>query len=323
MLYDLKKLETTFETLANASHEGIEGILKFEGNAPGPCLGITVCTHGNEPSGLAAVAFLIDHLEKFPLLGGSLYLILNNIKATRMYFAAKTEEDKRKARYVDINMNRLPKNVLELTNDNRYEVMRVQTLNPIWETFTLGLDIHSMTSSAEPMLITKGQKFDATAKLIRGFPIDILISNIDQIQLNLPAFAFYGGIKKEIPVFAIETGQHTDPVAFDRAIAVSKALLQNAGMLPSTPDITNKSYKEYRIDDSIIFPDASFDFIKDFKSYDVVQEGEVLARDNNGSVIRAPFDGCLLFPTERRGKDKDISEEVAFVSRPMMIRDLS
>lgn len=320
MSYDLQTLKKTSETLARSSYQGVEGVLRFEGLTPGPCVGITVCTHGNEPSGLAAAAFLIKHLSEFPLLRGTLYLVLNNIEATRMYFAAETDEEKRKARYVDVNMNRLPKDVLGLTDDSRYEIQRVQALNRIWETFTIGFDIHSTTSPTEPMIISKGKKFDTIAGLIRNFPMDILISNIDEVQLNLPAFALYGGVETEIPVFAIETGQHTEQIAFQRAVEASKALLQNAGMFSCAPHIPNKRYREFIIDDSILFPDASFDFVRDFKSYDAVREGDLLAQDDKGREIKAPFDGHLIFPTERRGESKDISEEVSFLSRPMQIR---
>ena len=182
MSYDLQELNVTYERLVNSHCEGIQGVLKFDGLIPGPVIGITLCTHGNEPSGLATAHFLMNHLSRSTLLCGTLYLVLNNIEATRKYFTGNIEVDKICARYVDVNMNRLPKDVLELMNDSRYEIKRVQELNRIWKRFTVGLDIHTTTASANPMIVSRGGKFDLIAKLIRGFPINILISNIEHVE---------------------------------------------------------------------------------------------------------------------------------------------
>ena len=79
-------------------------------------------------------------------------------------------------------------------------------------------------------------------------------------------------------------------------------------------------YDEYHIDSSIVFPDISFDFVKNFKSYEEIHKGELLALNTKGEEIRAAIDGHLIMPTSRRGSDKDISEEVAFISRLVKVR---
>ncbi|OGG81032.1 hypothetical protein A3H77_00355 [Candidatus Kaiserbacteria bacterium RIFCSPLOWO2_02_FULL_56_11] len=295
--------------------------MRVDSRRPGSVLGISACTHGNEPSGLAVFEFLLKekHIEK-ELLCGSLYLVVNNIRATEKFFSAVNEEEIRKSRYCDVNMNRLPKDTLELENDARYEVVRARKVYPIWERFTVGLDVHSTLDPSEPMIISRGGGFHP--ELVRGFPIQTLISNIDKIQLGAPAFAFYGGLESNTQVFAIEAGQHTDPESFGRAVACATALLQNLGMLSGTSAERRVDYREYHINDSIIFPNSSFDFVKSFKSYDEIRKGELLARNANGEEIHAPFDGHLIMPTSRRGDKKDISEEVAFLSRPVKIRQI-
>lgn len=319
----LSTLKLVLETLLNSSYEGVDGVIKFQGLNPGPCVGITICTHGNEPSGLAAASFLIEKLSVNPLQCGTLFLVLNNIEATKMYFAAETEEQQRKARYIDVNMNRLPNDVLELKKDTRYEVKRAQELNMIWKEFDIGLDIHSTTSPTDPMIISKGNEFNKISNLIRGFPMSVLISNIDSAQTTLPAFALYGQVESEIPVLAIETGQHTDHIAFSRSVDCVESLLQNLKMLPGTPKVKTNHFHEYIIDSSILFPNNTFDLVRNFKTYESVVAGELLAKDSIGTEIRAPHDGHLIFPTERRGEDKDISEEISFISRPVSQRSIS
>src|SRR3989344_3131606 len=220
MLYDYHKLKNTFETFTQSSYKGVLGVLKFEGTIPGQCVGITICTHGNEPSGLAAAAFLLDYLSK---------------------------------------------NSLELVADNRYEIRRAQELAPIWKQFTVGLDIHSTTALTDPMIIANGGNFGAIKDLIRGFPIDILISNIDQAQIGMPAATLYGDRTKEARIFAIEAGQHEQNESFDRAAHCSLTLLQNLKMLKGVPDNRQRKLREYFIDSSIIFHDLFFDLTKDFK----------------------------------------------------------
>ena len=316
--HQLKKILEQFKA---SVVDNVSGVMCIKAQNPGPVLGITACTHGNEPSGLAIFSHLLNEMDIASTLQcGTLYLVVNNIEATENFFRSATEQEISEARYKDVNMNRLPNDVLTTIEDRRYEVIRTQELFPIWRQFTVGLDIHSTTMPTIPMIISRGGKFVLIEGLIRGFPIDILISNIDQIQIGIPAFAVYGGIKNEIPVFSIEAGQHTEIESFERAVRCSVSLLQNLGMLPGVPNVQVGEYKECCVGDSIRFADLSFDFISDFKSYDIVSAGQLLAQGSVGNEVRAPFDGHLLFPIAKRGEDKDISEEVAFVSHPVQIR---
>ncbi|MDO8451564.1 MAG: succinylglutamate desuccinylase/aspartoacylase family protein [bacterium] len=315
----MTQFQDIFNQLVTSFIDGVAGVIRIDSGKPGSILGITACTHGNEPSGLAIFEYLLKerNIEK-ELRCGTLYLVVNNIQATKRFFDATSEEEIRKSRYCDVNMNRLPKNTLELENDSRYEVMRFQELYPVWKRFEYGLDVHSTLDPSEPMIISRGGEFHSD--LVRGFPIKKLISNIDKVQIGIPAFAFYGGLESKAKVFAIEAGQHTDPISFERASVCAVSLLQNLNMLPSTQQSIAMEYNEYHIDDSIVFPDISFDFVRDFESYEEIHKGELLALNTKGEEIRSAVDGHLIMPTSRRGADKDISEEVAFISQPVKIR---
>ncbi|MBI5644632.1 succinylglutamate desuccinylase/aspartoacylase family protein [Candidatus Kaiserbacteria bacterium] len=309
-------LVSLFKRFKEMQCEDISGVMRIESGKLGPILGITACTHGNEPSGLAAFEYLLreKNIEK-ELMCGTLYLVINNICATEKFFNATSNEEIRKSRFCDINMNRLPRETLHLTSDTRYEIVRARELYPVWKHFEFGIDIHSTLELSEPMIISRGGEFHP--ELVRGFPIKTLISNIDRIQIGAPAFSFYSSPESDAKIFAIEVGQHTDPSSFERAATCAVSLLENLSMLPSTKQSVAMEYDEYHIDDSIVFPDLSFDFIKEFKSYEKVHKGDLLAMSTNEKEIRATFDGHLIMPTSRRGTDKDISEEMAFISRPV------
>lgn len=307
------------EYMRNAEVGGIRGVLKIESGKPGPILGVTASTHGNEPTGLAIIDHLLNTVEIGKnLLQGTLFLVLNNIEASRRYFDATTEEEVRKARYCDVNMNRLPDDVLERKDDSRYEIRRAQELYPIWKQFEYGLDVHSTLETSEPMIITMGDSI--YPKLMRGFSIPMLLTGMGIHQLGKPACAFYGAHASS-SVFGIEAGQHEEEETFTRAAVCATALLQNLGMLPGTPHQSLASYQEYQLSGSIIFPDISYDFVRVFEHKEYIQGGEILAESTKGlEPIRMPYNGHLIMPSIRRGIEKDVTEEASFLSKPVRTR---
>jgi predicted deacylase len=315
-------LYAVFKHLAAFSDAGVPWVRHIESRHPGPVLGITACTHGNEPAGLAVFARLLTMDVASKLQRGELFLVINNPAAAERFLLARSEEEMRRARYQDVNMNRLPDEVLVRADDKRYEVARAQALAPVWKRFTVGLDIHSTTVPTDPMIISRGGDFDRVRDLIRGFPIDVLISNIDREQLGVPAFALYGPPTEDIPVFAIEAGQHSAEGTYERALTCTLALMRNLGMLEGEAPEVQRTYREYEVAGSVLFPDMSFDLVAEFASYESIHEGQLLARGSHGREIRAPSEGHLLMPTTRRGDEKDISEEIAFITKPMKERIL-
>ncbi len=316
-------LKPTLEIMKAHTHDSVSGVLKIDSGIPGPVLGITACTHGNEPSGLAIIDFLLGEFDlESKLQSGTLFLVVNNIEAAEKFFAADTKEKVEKARYVDVNMNRLPRSTLELTEDTRSEILRSIELRPIWRQFTVALDIHSTTGDLDPMIISRGKDFDRVKDLVRGFPIKVLISNIDEIQKDVPAISFYGPENGSIPAFAIEAGQHIQTASFERACACAIATLQNLNMVSGVPEIEIHEYEEYVIVDSIFFDDMSWDFVeKEFKGLaPKIVAGQLLAKNKTGKEMRSAIDGHLILPSNRRDEKKDITEENSFVSLPMQVR---
>lgn len=316
----MKGMEEVLAKFKKSICDGVPGVMRIDGPRRGPVLGITACTHGNEPAGLAIFQSLLTDVNvRETLRCGTLYLIVNNIKAAEKFFACKTEEEWPGCRFVKIDMNRLPKNVLTSV-DQSYEVLRTCELHPIWKRFTHGLDIHSTTMPTKPMIISRGRNFNRISRLVRGFPIKVLISNIDNIQRGVPPFAFYGESGSDVPVFGIEAGQHTNPHTLRRARSCALALLQNLGMLTGTPKVRIREYQEYEIVSSIMFQDKSFDFVKDFGTFDEINKGDLLARGLNGKEMKATRSGHLIMPTDKRKEKKNIVNEVSFISLPVRIR---
>ena len=90
----MKGMEAVLRNFKKSTCDGVSGVMRIDGPKPGPGLGITACTHGNEPSGLAIFHHLLNDLNiKETLECGTLYLVVNNIEAAEAFFADTTEDE--------------------------------------------------------------------------------------------------------------------------------------------------------------------------------------------------------------------------------------
>ncbi|HEU5114441.1 MAG TPA: succinylglutamate desuccinylase/aspartoacylase family protein, partial [Candidatus Paceibacterota bacterium] len=283
---------------------------------PGLRIGITIMTHGNEPCGLAVFRHLREAFARGELRSGSVAFVLNNVRAAEAYFKAVAiqnpadrEVAKLKARFCDINMNRLPNN---LARSSGYEALRALELAPIWKTFSVGLDLHSTRSFAPPMIVAVGS---VPAPLYQGFPIDIVIRDIEKIQSGSPACAFYGATP-DSPSFGIEAGQHEDPASFEIALACAKSLLGTFGMIKA-PKAAPRIRMEYRTCGSLFFPDETYELVKPFKNFEEIVQDQPIAKGSAG-VINASFAGHVFMTPPGTKTTSKLSDEVLFFSDPVV-----
>ena len=308
-----EELFEAFNKIKNSTHEGINGVFKFDSGNPGPVLGVTIQTHGNEPSGLATLWYFlnVEPIENL-LKNGAVFFVINNIKATEKYFSAKNDDERRLARFVEVNFNRLPKDVMARKVENNYEVGRAQELKNIWSKFDVGMDIHSTTQESEPMIIAIN-KFEKD--LVKGFPISIVISNIENIQIGVPPTIFYGG-DKNISILAIESGSHEKQSSFVTAITCMLNLMQNIKMTSEEVSIEQKQeYLLYEVVGSLVFPNSSYVLSKIYPMFGNITKGEILANGDNGP-LHAPLSGCTIFGPKQEKPDS-IAEEVLFFTKPV------
>lgn len=311
------ELKQAFEELSRAEKNGIEGIEEWKASRPGPRVAITVSTHGNEPSGYAPYWYLKNIAPDVRPTCGSLTFISNNIKAAEKYFTSTTAEEKRQSRFLDINMNRLPANIFECTNDTRYEIKRAIELYPSYRNIDCALDIHSTSQESDPMILQIKGKIDA---LIRGMPIPIVIENIGSIQTGIPACSLYGGINASVPIFEIETGSHENPSSYELAIRAALIFLSNTGIIVKPKEIEGLecavlARRYYRVRTSVFFPDTSYELTGNYPMFSTVKKDEVVAT-GDGEPILCPIDGhAILAPNQR--KPVSIAEEVLFLTDPV------
>ncbi|MBI5794553.1 hypothetical protein HZA87_05770 [Candidatus Uhrbacteria bacterium] len=311
------EMKITFDQMTDAQYKGVHGALRIDAanGKEGLVVGITVMTHPNEPAGLAPIFHYIreDRLKHL-LRCGSVIFTVNNLKGGTAYFTTDSAALRLNLRLLDVNMNRLPKNVLELRADTRYEVQRTVELSPILEEFDAGMDIHSTYTEDRPMIIHGKGPFD----FIRGIPIQTVLTNMSAVhQRGIPISSLYGGAaKKNIPVIGIEAGTHEGPESPVNATIATQAFLQNLGMIPGTPVADPRPKHVFRISCPLLFPDDSYRFVKVFAPLEYVNKDQVLATGDGPDVV-SPQDGHILFP-KPAGFHTQLSE-AAFIADPPVI----
>ena len=326
-----QNLKETFNLISNSTYRGVKGVMKFDTDKKGPTLGITMQTHGDEPAGLAVLwSFLTANLQS-KLKNGSVIFVLQNLEAARAYFSMLDNPGRNQFRYTvnGVNFNRRPEDSLEMEKRIEkgkqlpplsYEITRLKELYPVYKEFTHGYDIH--TSDDEAPMIIAGDKF--YPGLVKGFPIETVLTNIAEAQLNLPSFSFFGGLNSNIPVFEIEAGTDESPKAFQMAVDCSIALLKNLKMIDGKTTNAVKEYKEYLISDILVLENETFELVKFFEYYEEIRKDQPLAKgivNGKEKIVCSSTDGHTIFPPLNKKKRDyfSLTEETMFISKPVRI----
>ena len=315
----LQDLENTFKYLCSQSYKGVRGVLYIRGKQKGKTAVISILTHGNEINSLAAAWYLLKgkkHVQNH--LNGKIIITLNNIEAGKKYFNASNKKEKLSSREKDVDMNRLPKNVLKLKSPHRpYEIRRVQELYSIWKEADAGLDLHGTDLPSCPMIIDiKGEKHILN-KLSDAFPVQNRLTGISKVQAGQPVGSFIGGIKRNIPVIEIETGLNEDPQGIRNAVRYTATFLAKMGLLETTIHFKEKiSFQNiYKAISSIIFPNTSYHLVKKIEALEIIKKGQIIAEGNAQPIINKYKSYALFPPVELRCKNqKRITEEELFLA---------
>lgn len=299
------ELEKYFETLKHSCIDWIHWVYEFDSGKPGPNIWIWVCTHGNEPAGLAVFKYYFDN-NLIPETG-KITFVCNNLVATEQYFQEFWKKDTSHLRFKDTNMNRI---LLEDLNDEEksYEVTRTKELSPIFKKFTHGVDIHSTLTKSTPMLLTiKWQ----CKNLIHWVPIETIIHNMTQVQTGVPISQFFWGLDSQIPVIGIECWQHEFGQGFETALECVLQFQKN--IEKKNKDVnSNQEVKEFSVSHSVSFP-LGFEVARDFGAFEKIHPWTVLWITKNGAKIKTKVWGTIMLWKKKWFTPKSPKEEVFFM----------
>ncbi len=277
---------------------GIKGVKTFT-KGEGLTFAISMCTHGNEQEGLAALD-IIPELEK------------SNFQGQVIFILANPEAALNNVRFIDNDMNRLtcePLKEWKTTVENQ----RAKELFRLVYKIDYILDIHSTPGPSEPMTIPLKNR-NGYHNHIPWFYSPILVTGIDEHQKGRPFASFFNYAYK----YGVEVGQQGTENAKKQALNIVREFL---GL--SKPK--KESDAKYRIVSAIHLKDPTATFLPEFLAHKpedmrlgLMKEfkaGQVIAHGKAGS-IKAEHSGVLLFPRRQpKTATKTVCEtEDAFIA---------
>lgn len=277
-----------YQRVATTHTLGVPGVLTLDTHKPGPRVGIMACTHGNEPAGLAAFAYLLAQAKH--LQCGSVHLILNNLGAARRYFEEASDLSfTAHYRFVDRDMNRVH---AHWQSDHTAESKRTLALLPLFQSLDVVFDLHSTSAPSDPMLITLSE---ADARLeIPG--VAIVLKNL-MPHLNAPPLV---SLCERAEAFVLETGSHEDPQALIIAQAAVQSLLAKVGVLPQRFAGASLTPAVYEIYQAVVFPHESYALLALIPNLGFLPQGTVLAQSEEQlPAIIVERDSYAVMPPPR------------------------
>ena len=293
----------------------------YEGNEKGPLLIVFGAMHGNEPAGVKALDLMFKMLEVEPITNpdfhfcGRLVGLVGNIRARE-----------KGVRYINRDLNRqwTSENIARIRNAKEenldeedleikelLEVVHheIKSYQPEKLFF---LDLHTTTAFGGifsiPQETTESVRIavELHAPVIRG-----LLKGIKGTTLH---YFNNDNFEPDTVAVTFESGQHDEQLSVNRAIAALTNCMRTVGCV-------TESHVENRHDSILIeyskglpkiaelvtthpiSPEDNFVMAPNYKNFQPVKKGEILAKDKNGDVV-ALEDSLILMPLyQKQGND--------------------
>ncbi len=304
--------------------------VNYTGLSAGPRLIITGAVHGNETCGTKGILRVIDELDR-----GALRIVAGSVTFVPITNPLAYERGER-AGERNLNRNLFPK-----PDPQDFEDRIANWLCPLLAQHEVLLDLHSFRAPGEAFAMVGPRNNDGPLEPFKHEAKERALAR----RLGVRRFASgwlatYGaGVMRrhanaaeaELQVrygvgtteymrsqggyaLTLECGQHDDPAAPEVAYRAIMNTLSFLGLIdaPKPAPIALEQMEAYTMSEVVDKLDAADRFIKDWKSFDRVKEGEVIGIRSNGAEVHASFDGMILFPDTGAGAN----QEWFYLSRP-------
>jgi succinylglutamate desuccinylase len=251
--------------------------------------------HGNEPAGVRALTRVLEELgTDGELSRGTFLAVRGNGPALH-----------KGVRFIDRDLNRIwvdgtgPSDTEAAERDDLARVL--ESAEGIGPGPRYLLDLHTTSASAPPFAVL-GDRSDNRA-FGRALPVPLVLGLTSELEGTLLEYLDQRGW---ITV-GFESGEHAGARSIELSIAAVWLLLGSKGLLePTDPRVVAarqdlqqaaagcpeavEVFHRHPVD-----PGGTFRMLPGFRSFQVIQEGELLAREG-GRDVRAPASGTMLMP---------------------------
>lgn len=293
----------------------------YTGQEKGPLLICFGGMHGNEPAGIQALSILFKLLELEPesnsdfSFRGRIVGLRGNLRAIEK--GVRFQDRDLNRQWTPANVNRVlatPRadlrtedlEILEL-----YTVVRKEIANYQPEQVVV-LDLHTTTAYGGIFSIATDDPQSVNIAVELHAPVITgLLKGLQGTTLH-----FFNTQNMGVPTYTVvfESGQHEETLSVNRAIAAIINCMRTVGCVRSE-DVENRHDAlliEYArglpkvsklITTHSITPEDDFRMVPDYKNFQEVKSGEILAYDRHGP-IKAVEDGMILMPLyQEQGED--------------------
>jgi succinylglutamate desuccinylase len=290
----------------------VEGVEVLESGKSGPVVGFMAINHGDEPAGLAAHEDLRELHSHGKLLQGTVVLIRGNIKAHAL---GKADGKPNGKICVHDNMNRIwfdDENDLPTTVNiaESYEYDRVQLLKPVLRELDVFVDLHSTNNKSIPFSIRMVDDV-RHRRLSRIMPVDFAARGFEKFIRGTANNWYDAQPGRERLSVAVECGYQGDPEGPEKASNSARVTLQELGMADFGISIVEVRRELVVVAQETVVSASDFDYERDFVNFELVQPGELIARDGSREY-RVPDDmqdAAIIFPTKIESiRSRDIKE---------------
>lgn len=294
---------------------------KYAGPEHGPLLIVLGAMHGNELAGVKALDLMFKMLEVEPITNPDFHFrgrIIGLIGNTR----ALTE----KQRFIEQDLNRMwtPENVdrifwsdwsaLGPEEKELRELLQIirEELNSYRPDRFILLDLH--TTTAHGGIFSIASDDPESIRIAVELHAPVIKGMLKGIQGTTLHYFNDDNFKPRTVAVSFEAGQHEDPLSVNRSIAAITNCLRTIGCV-NAEDVENRhdalliEYAKFlpKVAELLmchtIQPDDEFRMAPNYKNFQPVHKGELLAHDKNG-YIYAQEDGRILMPLyQKQGND--------------------
>ncbi len=294
---------------------GSLGVRRFLALEPGPRLVVTGAVHGNETAGTEGIRAVIGELER-----GDIEVVRGAVSFVPV---CNPLAYLRGTRAGDRNLNRRLRPVAEPVE---YEDRVANVLCPLLAAHDVLLDLHSFRTPGQPFVMRGPPDNDGplepfrhaaaegrlavhlgATRVVDGW-LDVYAAGVAARRARAPAaealqqdVAYGVGLAEYMRAsggygVTLECGQHADP----RAPEIARRAIRNAlallGLVDEPVEPTAGPVECLTLTEVFDRHDASDRFARAWASFDAVREGELVAQRADGTELRAPSDGYVVFP---------------------------
>jgi predicted deacylase len=283
-----------------AGNCGVDFFTSFSAEAAGPHVALTAIVHGNEVCGALALDYILRN-EIRPVRG-KLTLGFVNVDAMARFDPGEPAL----SRFVDEDFNRLwAPEVLEGERDS-VELRRARAIRPLLDEFDLLLDIHSMHTNTDALMLAGQQDKGLRLAQSVGAPAHIVCDVGHAAGKRMRDYHDFDLPRGAKAALLVECGQHWQRKTGDMALDVAFRFMAATGVISRETQSQHQVLEApvtqmvIEVAGPVTVESNDFRFADDYEGLEIIAEkGSVIGFDGPNPVL-TPFDDCvLIMPTKR------------------------